>query len=57
MAQLALAWCLRDARVSSVLAGATQAAHVDENVHAADVTLDQSTLAAIDRVLGPVVYR
>jgi L-glyceraldehyde 3-phosphate reductase len=50
LAQLALAWCLRDPRVTSVLIGASSVAQLEDNVAALD-QLDFSTdeLAEIDR--------
>lgn len=54
VSQLALAWCLRQTAVSSVLVGATRVQHVEENVAAADLDLGQDVLAAVDRVLEPV---
>ncbi|MDQ2663512.1 MAG: aldo/keto reductase family protein [Candidatus Eremiobacteraeota bacterium] len=54
LAQLALAWCLRQAAVTSVIVGATKPAHVVDNVAAADLELDASVFAEVDRVLGPV---
>lgn len=57
LAQLALAWCLRQAAVTSVIVGATKPAHVDDNVAAADLELDASVFAEVDRVLGPVAAR
>jgi len=50
MPQLALAWVLRDSRVSSAIIGASRPAQVDENVAASGVTLSQETLNAIDHV-------
>jgi voltage-dependent potassium channel beta subunit len=52
MAQLALAWLLRRPEISSVITGATKVSQVESNVKAADVTLDASTLAAIEEILG-----
>jgi L-glyceraldehyde 3-phosphate reductase len=50
LAQMALAWCLRDPRVTSVLIGASSAAQVAENVAALDrLEFDDDELAAIDR--------
>ena len=50
LAQMALAWCLRDARVTSVLIGASSAAQIAENVAAlARLDFDDGELAAIDR--------
>jgi len=55
VAQLALAWCLREPNVSSVIVGATKVSHVDDNVAAADVTLSHDVIAEINRILEPVV--
>ena len=50
LAQLALAWALRDQRVTSVLIGASSAAQLEENLAAADRTgFTADELAAIDR--------
>jgi len=50
LAQMALAWVLRDARVTSTLIGASSAAQVRENVRALDnLTFSDVELAAIDR--------
>jgi len=54
MAQLALAWCLRQRAVSSVIVGATKVEHVEDNVRAADIDLAPQVVAEIDRVLLPV---
>ncbi|MHB8229229.1 MAG: aldo/keto reductase family protein [Vulcanimicrobiaceae bacterium] len=54
MAQLALAWCLRQPAVTSVIVGATRVEHVDDNVAAGELHLDASVLAEVDRILGPV---
>jgi 1-deoxyxylulose-5-phosphate synthase len=55
MAQLALAWVLREPNVSSAIIGASRLEQVDDNAAASGLTLDDSTLAAIDDVLGPVL--
>jgi aryl-alcohol dehydrogenase-like predicted oxidoreductase len=55
MPQLALAWVLRDSRVSSAIIGASRPAQVDENVAASGVTLSQETLDAIDHVILPLL--
>jgi voltage-dependent potassium channel beta subunit len=55
VAQLALAWCLRQPAVSSVIVGATKVSHVDDNVAAADLDVQPDLLAEMDRVLEPVV--
>jgi voltage-dependent potassium channel beta subunit len=54
LAQLALAWCLRDDVVSSVIVGASRPEQVDDNVAAADLTIDPAIFAEMDRVLEPV---
>jgi voltage-dependent potassium channel beta subunit len=51
MAQLALAWCLRQANVASVIIGASRPAQVDDNAGAAGVKLSAETLKAIDETL------
>ncbi len=52
MAQLALAWVLRDERVSSAIIGATKPEQVADNAAASGVRLSTETLAAIDRILA-----
>jgi aryl-alcohol dehydrogenase-like predicted oxidoreductase len=54
LAQLALAWCLRQRTVTSTIVGATKVEHVDDNVAAADLDVDPSIFAEMDRILGPV---
>ena len=53
-AQLALAWCLRNPRVSSVITGATRVEQFQENVKALDVVakLSPEVLARIEAVAG-----
>lgn len=51
MAQVALAWCLRQPNVSSVIIGASRPAQVEDNAAASGVTLSPDTLAAIDAAL------
>lgn len=53
-AQLALAWCLRQPAVTSVIVGATRPEHVEENVAAADLEIDDEVFDEVDRILGPV---
>lgn len=53
--QLALAWVLRDDRVTSAIIGATRPGQIAENAGAVGVTLDQATLAEIDAVLEDVI--
>ncbi len=54
LSQLALAWCLRQDFVSSVIVGATKTAHVDDNVAAADLDLGDEVIDAFDELLEPV---
>jgi aryl-alcohol dehydrogenase-like predicted oxidoreductase len=54
LAQLALAWCLREPVVSSVIAGATKVSHVDDNVAAADLELEDDVFERMDEILEPV---
>jgi voltage-dependent potassium channel beta subunit len=55
LAQLALAWCLKNPRVSSVITGATRIEQVKENMAAIEVAakLDREQLARIDAIVGP----
>ncbi|MGI8468675.1 MAG: aldo/keto reductase family protein [Pyrinomonadaceae bacterium] len=55
MAQLALAWVLRDERVSSAIIGATKPEQVADNAAASGVKLSRETLAAIDKIINPVL--
>lgn len=57
MAQLALAWVLREPNVASAIVGVSRPEQLDDNVAAVGVELDGATLAAIDEALGPVVIR
>ena len=53
MAQLALAWCLRQKNVSSVIIGASRPDQVDDNAGAVGATLSPETLQAIETALAP----
>ncbi len=55
MAQLALAWVLRDERISSAIIGATKPEQVVDNAAASGIELSEETLTAIDEVLKPVL--
>ena len=55
MAQLALAWVLREENVASAIIGATRPEQVEDNAGASDVELDAETLARIDEILGDSV--
>ena len=54
LAQLALAWCLKNPRVSTVITGATRTAQIAENMLAGEVAarLDAAALARIDTLVG-----
>ena len=54
MSQLAIAWCLRNPRVSTVILGASRVSQVHENLKALDVLpqLSDDVMAAIEDVLG-----
>lgn len=53
LALLALAWCVRNPRVSTVITGASRPEQVKENMKALDLVpkLDDSVLAAIDKAI------
>jgi 1-deoxyxylulose-5-phosphate synthase len=57
MAQLALAWVLRERNVASAIVGASRAEQVHANASASGITLGADTLAAIDEALGDAVVR
>jgi aryl-alcohol dehydrogenase-like predicted oxidoreductase len=52
MAQLALAWVLREPNVASAIVGASRPEQVDDNAAASGIELDDATLAAIDEAVG-----
>ena len=54
MAQLALAWVLRDERVSSAIIGASRPEQIEDNAAASGVTLSAEILNEIDEILKPV---
>ncbi len=56
-AQLALAWCLRQPAVASVIAGASRPEHVDANVGAAELDIDPEILDTVTDLLDPVAAR
>jgi len=53
-AQMALAWCLKNPHVSTVITGASRPAQVAENMRALDVVprLTAEVMARIDAVVG-----
>lgn len=54
MAQMALAWVLRDLRVTSALFGASSVQQVDENLRVLDnLSFTEDELAAIDQIAEP----
>jgi voltage-dependent potassium channel beta subunit len=50
MAQLALAWCLRTPRVSSVIVGVTRASQLEDNVAASGIALPAEVIDEIDAI-------
>lgn len=50
--QLALAWCLRESGVSSVITGATRPEQVTENVKAAEIKLSDDVITQIEGILN-----
>jgi aryl-alcohol dehydrogenase-like predicted oxidoreductase len=57
MAQLALAWVLREENVASAIVGASRPEQVEENAGASGIELDDATLQAIDDAVAGVVVR
>jgi aryl-alcohol dehydrogenase-like predicted oxidoreductase len=55
MAQLALAWVLREPNVASAIIGASRPEQVVDNAAASGVSLDEATLKQIDEILGDSV--
>jgi aryl-alcohol dehydrogenase-like predicted oxidoreductase len=55
MAQLALAWVLREPNVASAIIGASRPEQIEDNAAASGVELGQETLAQIDEILGDSV--
>jgi aryl-alcohol dehydrogenase-like predicted oxidoreductase len=55
LAQLSLAWVLREPNVSSAIVGASRPAQLDENAAASGVKLSEETLNAIDAVTLPLL--
>ncbi len=54
LAQMAIAWCLKNPNVSSVITGASRVSQVHENLKAAEVAgkLTSEVLARIDAIMG-----
>ena len=57
MPQMAVAWVLRNPNVASAIVGASRPDQLDATVAAADITLDDDLVAAIDDILGDKVER
>jgi aryl-alcohol dehydrogenase-like predicted oxidoreductase len=57
MAQLSLAWVLRQENVASAIVGASRPEQVEENAGASGIELDEATLQAIDDAVADVVFR
>jgi aryl-alcohol dehydrogenase-like predicted oxidoreductase len=57
MAQLALAWVLREPNVASAIVGASRPEQVHANASASGIELSADTLAAIDEALSDVIVR
>jgi aryl-alcohol dehydrogenase-like predicted oxidoreductase len=55
MSQLSLAWVLRQPAVTSAIVGATNPAHVSDNVAAGSLQLDDDVFTAMDRILEPIL--
>ena len=51
MAQLALAWVLREENVASAIVGASRPEQVRDNASASGIELDAATLEEIDSIL------
>ncbi|HZU14859.1 MAG TPA: aldo/keto reductase family protein [Chloroflexota bacterium] len=54
LAQMALAWVLRQRNVSAAIIGASRPEQVRENAGAAGIQLTPATLSEIDRILAPL---
>jgi aryl-alcohol dehydrogenase-like predicted oxidoreductase len=55
LAQLAIAWVLREPNVSSAIVGASRPQQLDDDAAASGVIIPQDELAEIDRALAPVL--
>ena len=55
MAQMSIAWTLKNKNVASAIVGATRPEQLDDNVKASGVVLDEDTLKAIDKVLAGTI--
>lgn len=57
MAQLAVAWVLRNDNVASAIVGASRPEQLLDTAKAVEVTLDEDLIARVEQVLEPVVVR
>jgi 1-deoxyxylulose-5-phosphate synthase len=57
MAQLSLAWVLREENVASAIIGASRPEQVEENAGASGIELDEATVQAIDDAVADVAVR
>jgi 1-deoxyxylulose-5-phosphate synthase len=57
MAQLSLAWVLREENVASAIIGASRPEQVEENAGASGIELDEATMQAIDGAVADVAVR
>ena len=55
MAQLAIAWVLREPNVAAAIVGASRPSQVDDNARASGVKLSDDVVAKIDSILEPVL--
>jgi aryl-alcohol dehydrogenase-like predicted oxidoreductase len=55
MAQLALAWVLREPNVASAIVGASRPQQVEDNAAASGIDLSEEILERIDEILGDIV--
>jgi len=52
VSQLAIAWTLANPAVHVAIVGARQANHVQDSLAAADISLSNTDLAAIDKIMA-----
>ena len=55
LAQMALAWILRQQDVSSTIIGATSVKQLQENIKASDITLSDDVLKQVEQIIGNFV--
>ena len=57
LAQLALAWVLRQPNVAAAIVGASRPEQLEDNAAASGVVLSKETLAAVDAAVAGVVVQ